>query len=285
MRLVCLLLALNLLPPVALGSEQNSAQATNEQSDTEATIVHAVRTTGDDQNAKFVLDVSKPIAFTLFALSEPYRLVIDLPTMSFQMAHSMGQVERAMVRNFRFGNFGETRSRIVLDLNGPAKVQKAYNLPAVDGNAARAVIELGAVDEREFSQQSLRGMIRVAVDEEENKDPARLAVRPLPKKTKVADPRPLVILDPGHGGIDSGAVSSKGLVESELVLDFALALRDHLVKDGRVRVAMTREKDIYVSLPKRVSFARARHADLFVSIHADNCAAKLCARGDGVHAV
>ena len=237
--------------------------------DAETVHVNAVRTSGDVRNTKFVLDISKPVDFSVFALAEPYRLVIDLPNLSFEMAHAMTQVERAMVRNFRFGNFGDTRSRIVLDLAGPAKVSKAYNLPAVDANAARAVIELVAVNEREFAEQSLRDLIRVKAGEDKQDDGGSLMVQPLPKNPKQADPRPLVVLDPGHGGIDSGATSPKGLVESNLVLDFALALRAHLVKEGKVRVAMTRETDKFVSLSKRVAFARSRHADLFVSIHAD----------------
>ncbi len=100
-----------------------------DEADDGAVVVQAVRTTGDGKKAKFVLDVSRPIGFSVFALSEPYRLVIDLPDLTFEMTHSMTQVERGMVRNFRFGNFGDTRSRIVLDLNGPAKVTKAYTLP------------------------------------------------------------------------------------------------------------------------------------------------------------
>nr|WP_321444387.1 N-acetylmuramoyl-L-alanine amidase [uncultured Cohaesibacter sp.] len=240
-----------------------------EEAEDDAVVVQAVRTTGDAKKAKFVLDVSRPIGFSVFALSEPYRLVIDLPDLTFEMTHSMAEVERGMVRNFRFGNFGETRSRIVLDLNGPAKVSKAYTLPAVDNNEARLVIELSAVKEGEFAKQSLRDVIRVAVDGETLAKEAALSEHPLAKNPKDADPRPLVVLDPGHGGIDSGAVSSKGHVESKLVLAFALALRDHLVADGRVRVAMTRETDKFISLSKRVAFARARHADLFVSIHAD----------------
>ncbi len=131
------------------------------------------------------------------------------------------------------------------------------------------MIELSAVKEREFAKQTLRDVIRVAVDGETLAKEAALSEHPLAKNPKDADPRPLVVLDPGHGGIDSGAVSSKGHVESKLVLAFALALRDHLVADGRVRVAMTRETDKFISLSKRVAFARARHADLFVSIHAD----------------
>ena len=112
--------------------------------------VTAARTSGNGEAVRFVLDVSRPVSFSLFALADPYRLVIDLPALTFQMDHSMAQVERAMIRNFRFGSFAQTRARVVLDLAGPAKVAKAFNLPSVDGNPARMVVELEKVSKRDF---------------------------------------------------------------------------------------------------------------------------------------
>jgi N-acetylmuramoyl-L-alanine amidase len=84
-----------------------------------------------------------------------------------------------------------------------------------------------------------------------------------------SDPRPLIVLDPGHGGIDTGARSSSGVDEKDVVLAFALALRDKLTESGKYRVAMTRSDDTYVTLGGRVQFARSRKAALFISIHAD----------------
>ena len=231
--------------------------------------VFEVRTSGDKEKTKFVLDVSAPIAFSVFALPDPYRLVIDLPNLNFQMAHSMAQVERALVQNFRFGSFGNNRSRIVLDLAGPAKIVKAYNLPADGEQPDKSVIELELASKREFSEQALRDVIRIKANGHVQEKRLSLQARPIPKDEKAGDPRPLVVLDPGHGGIDTGATSSRGLKESKLVLEFALALRARLEADGHVRVAMTREKDKFISLSKRVAFAQARKADLFVSIHAD----------------
>ena len=232
--------------------------------------VDAAHTSGDEQSARFVLDVSEPVAFSVFALDEPYRLVVDLPSLAFQMEQGVSEVERAMVRHFRFGTFGMDRSRVVLDLSGPAKVAKAYTLPAVDGNPARVVIELEAVSETEFVEEALKDVIRIKADgEPEEGAGPRLHAQPVPKDEKGEDPRPLVVIDPGHGGIDTGAISDTGIEESDLVLTFAKALRDKLVADGHVRVAMTRETDDFISLSQRVAFAQARNADLFVSIHAD----------------
>ena len=84
-----------------------------------------------------------------------------------------------------------------------------------------------------------------------------------------ADPRPLVVIDPGHGGIDNGTRAASGEQEKTLVLDFSLMLRDKIEKTGKYRVAMTRTDDTFVALADRVELARARQASLFISIHAD----------------
>jgi N-acetylmuramoyl-L-alanine amidase len=85
------------------------------------------------------------------------------------------------------------------------------------------------------------------------------------------DPRPLIVLDPGHGGIDSGTRSRDGKInEKDIVLAFALKLRKDLERSGKYRVAMTRSTDTFVPLEGRVRFARARHAALFISIHCDS---------------
>ena len=86
----------------------------------------------------------------------------------------------------------------------------------------------------------------------------------------VGDPRPLIVVDPGHGGIDSGTKSSSGQDEKDVVLAFGTMLRDKLVKTGKYRVAMTRSDDTFIPLDERVRFARAQKASLFISIHADS---------------
>jgi N-acetylmuramoyl-L-alanine amidase len=83
------------------------------------------------------------------------------------------------------------------------------------------------------------------------------------------DSRPIVVVDPGHGGIDNGTIASTGVMEKQIVLDFAMALRDRLEQSGKYRVVMTRIDDSFVPLADRVRMARIRQAALFISIHAD----------------
>jgi N-acetylmuramoyl-L-alanine amidase len=97
--------------------------------------------------------------------------------------------------------------------------------------------------------------------------------------------RPIVVIDAGHGGRDPGATSVSGQVrEKDLTLTLAQALRDELVKRGRVRVAMTRDDDRYLTLDDRAAVARRLDASLFVSIHIDSAANPL-ARGASVYSL
>src|SRR5262249_48862276 len=86
---------------------------------------------------------------------------------------------------------------------------------------------------------------------------------------KPADTRPLVVIDPGHGGLDTGTTAASGETEKGLVLEFAQLLREKLEKAGKYGVAMPRPDDTFVALADRVQFARSRQAALFISIHAD----------------
>ena len=76
-----------------------------------------------------------------------------------------------------------------------------------------------------------------------------------------------IVIDPGHGGKDPGAVGSQGTREKDIVLDIALRLRDQLMQSGRYRVLLTREKDTFMSLSDRVKFSNSNKADLFISLH------------------
>lgn len=222
---------------------------------------------GDTRQTRFVVDLSHKIDIRAFALADPYRVVIDMPQVNFQLPPRSGESGRGLVKAYRFGLVMVGGSRIVLDTTGPVRVDKAFVLDSVDGAPARLVLDLVAVDRATF----LRA---VAVD---NRLPREAAPKPMLRDSQPADPRPIIVLDPGHGGIDDGTrAGGTGVIEKTLVLDFALMLRDKLEKTGKYRVAMTRTDDSFVPLNERVAFARARQAQLFISIHCD-----ALARGDG----
>jgi N-acetylmuramoyl-L-alanine amidase len=225
------------------------------------------RLAGDAKQTRFVLDLDKTIQFRAFALADPYRVVVDIPQVSFQLAAATGTAGRGLVKAFRYGMVMPGGSRIVLDLTGPARIANASVLEAANGQPPRLVLELEEVDRASFvqllgpeSRPELRPAIADAADAAAAAAPPRPAAPP--------DLRPVVVIDPGHGGIDNGTQSG-GEMEKSLVLGFGLALRDRIEKAGKYHVVMTRTDDTFIPLNDRVRIGRNASAALFVSIHAD----------------
>jgi N-acetylmuramoyl-L-alanine amidase len=235
--------------------------------DADIPVATDARLGGDGKQTRFVVDLSRKIDIRAFALADPYRVVVDMPQVSFQFPPHTGENGRGLVKAYRFGLVMVGGSRIVLDTTGPVRIEKAFVLDAGDGTPARLVVDLSAVDRATFLRAA-------AID---NRLPREAAPKPVLRDSQPGDPRPIVVVDPGHGGIDHGTTAGgTGVLEKTLVLEFSLMLRDKLEKTGKYRVAMTRTDDTFVPLNERVAFARARQAQLFISIHCD-----ALARGDG----
>jgi N-acetylmuramoyl-L-alanine amidase len=204
-----------------------------------------VRVGGDDKQTRFVLDLTQKIDLAAFTLADPYRVVIDLPQVTFRLPAKAGDQGRGLVKAFRYGLIMQGGSRIVLDTKGPVRVEKAFTLDAADGQPARLVIDLATTDRDSFLRT-------IALSTK----PVRASTRAHEPAAKDDDPRPLVVLDPGHGGIDTGTKGLNGENEKEIVLAFAQALRDKLIASGKYRVMMTREDDTFIPLNERVRIAR-----------------------------
>src|SRR5439155_25768519 len=190
----------------------------------------------------------------------------------FQLAAGTGTAGRGLIKAFRYGLVMPGGSRIVFDLTGPAKIANSYLLDAANGQPPRLVLELEQVDRTSFvqalaaaSRPELRPAIADAADTAAVEGAAAGAVA---KPAAPADPRPVVVIDPGHGAIDNGTQAG-GESEKSLVLGFGLALRDRIEKAGKYRVVMTRTDDTFIPLAERVRIARSQPAALFASIHAD----------------
>ena len=236
-------------------------------------IASDARLAGDAKQTRFILDLDKAIQFRAFALADPYRVIVDLPQVSFQLPTGVGVAGRGLVRGFRYGLVMPGGSRIVFDLTGPAKIAKSYVLEAANGQPPRLVLEFEEVDRTAFVQSLApenRPELRPAIAEAN----AAAAGADAPAAPKPApgppDKRPVVVIDPGHGGVDNGTQAGGGdIMEKNLVLGFGLALRDRIEKSGKYRVVMTRTDDTFIPLGDRVKIARNESAALFVSIHAD----------------
>jgi N-acetylmuramoyl-L-alanine amidase len=242
---------------LATAALEGAASAQSSGSYPEATDV---RLAGDLAQTRFVMDLSRKIELHAFTLADPYRVVIDIPQVVFRLPPKSGDSGRGLIKAFRFGLMMEGGSRIVIDLAKPARVQKAFVMEPEAGDPARLVLDLAATDRASFLRQ-------IALDEKLLVE--RTPVRPQPQLNS-GDPRPLVVLDPGHGGLDTGTHAPSGQVEKDIVLDFAKRLRERIEKAGKYRVLMTRSDDTFIPLGDRVEIARKANAALFVSIHADS---------------
>jgi len=231
-------------------------------------IATDARLAGDESQTRLVIDLSHKIDMRAFTLADPYRVVIEIPQVDFRLPPTTGEQGRGIIKAFRYGLVMSGGSRIVLDLIGPARVTKAFVLDPVDGQPARMVLDLIAVDRETF-------MRATAIDNHLPR-PADALPGLADREERATDPRPVVVLDPGHGGIDPGTRAPSGELEKDLVLEFTSVLRAKLEATGKYRVMMTRTDDTFVELSERVRFARQQQAQLLISIHCD-----ALARGEG----
>lgn len=267
-RAALLCVAALLCPVTALraaeGQPSSAATASN------FPIASDARLAGDNKQTRFVLDLDKAVRFRAFTLADPYRVVLDIPQVTFQLRAGIGTSGRGLVKAFRYGLVMPGGSRMVFDLTGPAKITKAAVLDAASGQPARLVLEFEETDRTSFVQllgTESRPELRPGIGTAASAVASAEAAAPI-EAPAVTDSRPVIVIDPGHGGIDNGTQTSTES-EKNLVLGFGLALRERLEKSGKYRVVMTRTDDTFIPLDDRVKIARNQSAALFVSIHAD----------------
>lgn len=245
----------------------------------QAPTISGLRLGQNGEATRFVFDTSAPLTPKIFVLDDPFRVVMDLPEVTFNVPPGTGRQAKGLVKSFRFGLFQPGLSRLVLDVTKPVRIARQFLLPGEAGSAGqRLVIDLVETDLSSFRANA--GWPAT------NQAPAP-AVRPYqgPQPTTRPQPEylPVVVLDPGHGGVDPGAAGRRTRTQEKLVvLDVAKRVHRHLLKGGKVTPRLTRDRDIFIKLPDRVRRARAMNADLFVSIHADS-AENPKARGAGVY--
>ena len=261
-------------------------------------VATGARVGGDATRTRFVADVSGPVSFTVYVLPDPYRVMIDLPEVAFDLPPDSGHKTRGLISEFRYGEADASRSRIVLDTTGPVLIEKSFIVAPQAGQPARIVVDLVKTTKEGFAKAYKADEAKSENDVAEGdglaedasngagkeEDVAEAVAPPLPRPKpgseaaerdlpahKPARPggRRLIVIDPGHGGIDPGAIGIRKTKEKDVVLAFGLKLRDILKTSGNYDVVMTRDDDEFLSLKKRVRVAREHEADLFIAVHAD----------------
>ncbi len=226
----------------------------------------AARLAGDQKRTRFVMDLDRSVAFRIFALPDPYRIIVDLPELNFT-DETVSTEARGLVTAFRYGRFAPGKSRVVLDADGPVKIDKAFVLEPIEDQPARLVIDLVPTGRKQFMRDLALAPPRPLEPADQPQVPT-IPVNPVPPGGAQGQ-KPLVVIDPGHGGVDPGAIGRDGTLEKEIVLEVAQRLAEELRALGKYRVKMTRDDDRFLRLGERVDFARANRASLFISLHAD----------------
>jgi N-acetylmuramoyl-L-alanine amidase len=229
----------------------------------------------DKQRA--VIELSKTSDFRAFVLTNPTRLVVDLPDLRWK-AGNVPIPAGLSVKDVRYGSLGGGISRLVLETTTPVLIQSAFMLPRKDGQPDRLVIDFKNTTPEIMSslenqiQGSLQGGQSTAKPNNKSVKPKKPSQDLAPTAGLSSPPRekPLVIIDPGHGGQDPGAIGATGIYEKTIVLAVGKELARQLENSGKYRVKMTRDSDIFIPLRQRVMIARKHKASLFLSLHADS---------------
>ena len=214
---------------------------------------------------RLVIDMKGKVTPQYFLLANPNRIVVDLPGANWRASRTLPAT--GVIDKYRHGKFSTDVYRLVIDLKSAATVKSAFSLPARDGYGPRFVIDIqpstqAAFDAAVKSTRSVRPR---------DQQPVRI---PLPDsdtgQSSGKGRKRVIVVDPGHGGVDPGAIGVLGVNEKVITLNLSRQIKRVLEATGRYRVFLTRDKDIYIAHRKRFDFARRVNADFFISIHADS---------------
>jgi N-acetylmuramoyl-L-alanine amidase len=230
-------------------------------------VIMGVRIGEHQDRTRFVVEMSDPVAMRTFTLSNPNRVIIDMPVVQWHLDAPPRPVGNGIVRSYRYGLFRSGNSRFVIDLNAPVSVSNALVVPPTGGYGYRVVIDLLPTTQDKFDAGAgwpadLRAREAAA---------ALLAsLPPAQPAAQATAEKHIIVIDAGHGGIDSGTSGVNGLQEKDVVLDEALRLGRALAQRQDYVVHLTRDSDVYIPLKERVNIGRNWRADLFISLHADS---------------
>ncbi len=226
--------------------------------------VSKVRVGAHPDKTRFVMELSEAPRYRVFTLADPFRVVIDLPELRWATPSGVPNEGGGLISAMRFGLFAPGTSRVVLDMAAPVRLKKVFVIPPQASYPYRFVIDLVRTSRAAF----LADPGRAPVLSKPPLAPVRTAlIRPPEPKP---DERPLIVIDPGHGGVDPGSRSISGVYEKRIALAYARELKAQLEATGRYRVALTREKDIFLRLRNRMEVGHRLNGGLFISLHANN---------------
>lgn len=232
------------------------------------------------KRTRFVIGLDKRVEYSVFALSEPNRVIIEMSDARIELPLVSANTSASLVQSLRSGLCAPGRHRVVIDVAAPVVVENTRLEKSPEGTGYHLALEIAPA-----SAPAASRAIKAAFDAK----PMRLGVQPpLPRPAESPAARaarafkPVIVIDPGHGGHDSGAMKY-GTVEKDVVLAFSKVLREQLEATGRYKVMMTRDTDVFVTLDGRRDFGERHNANLFIAVHADYASTK--ARGATIYSL
>ena len=216
-------------------------------------------------NVRIVFDADSKFNYNVFLLNEPRRLVVDTQNVKINNKVSKGIEANNFVSQVRLGANG----RVVFDLQKPAVIKKVFMLPPQSNFSWRFVIDLEVASEREFASKVGQGNA-FSSDTYQTASSSSSSSSSMDMAKQKKKSQKIVVLDPGHGGVDPGAIGVSGVYEKNITLAMAKELKAEIEDRYGYKVYLTRSRDIFIPLRDRVKIARRYEADLFLSIHADS---------------
>lgn len=233
---------------------------------------------------RFIVNLERHVEVEVSALTHPNRVLVDLPDVKVMLPEPLGDTPVGLIKSFRHGMSAPGKSRVIIDVTGPVVVERTDIEKGPDGKSAKLTIDIVAASEATAAAEAAAAMRAGALGL------GAMGLQPpvprpaVPPQVRAAGSyKPIIVLDPGHGGDDSGA-HRYGTVEKDVVLSFSLRLRERLNATGRYKVLMTRETDTFIPLEERREFAERHQAALFMAIHADYTA-RASARGATIYSL
>ncbi len=265
------------------------------------------RVADHEDKTRIVFDIEDAVEHKVFTLQKPDRLVVDIPNVKWALKKggepkALGKV----ITKIRRGVPKEHTLRIVFDLAGKVKISKSFiMIPSKEVRHHRLVLDIVPLGKIPLKQANIKKTksppiakkieeilekgeelvpeteplpekenIETIIEKSEPEKPKEvIEIRPAKKLKKSKESKALkttIVIDAGHGGIDPGAISANGVHEKHITLEYSNELKRLLEETGKYRVIMTRIKDEFIPLRKRVQKARKAKADLFISLHADS---------------
>ncbi len=241
---------------------------------------------GDVSRTRFLIGLPREAEFQVFSLSNPNRVVVDVSETALRLPPKPAEnIAVGLVRDFRAGQSGPGKSRVIIKVTRPVIVESARVEPGANGKGHRLALDIVPVNQPRVAQKASNKAFAkpsFSLGAADVQPPVPVpAMRP--DEIAARSFKPIIVIDPGHGGHDSGA-KKHGIVEKDVVLAFSLMLRDKLEETGRYKVMMTRDEDTFVELDERRRFAERHRANLFIAVHADY-ATRAAARGATIYSL